>query len=139
MARAHDEMAAHIRSLEVNYQNVLNEMVNFQRNMAQQDGLMQNLIQYFLQLENGGPVSSSSVSLSNPAVSNRSSDVATLAALTSPADAMVLDSLSSSVTMNALPTPTLTSNAAALLSLQAAVQANSIINGLGGASSLISL
>ncbi len=53
MVRTQDEMAAHIRSLESNYQNVLTEMVNFQRNMAQQDGLMQNLIQYFLQLENG--------------------------------------------------------------------------------------
>ncbi|RPD56428.1 hypothetical protein L227DRAFT_508493 [Lentinus tigrinus ALCF2SS1-6] len=53
MVRDQEEMAAHIRSLETNYQNVLSEMVNFQRNMAQQDGLMQNLIQYFLQLENG--------------------------------------------------------------------------------------
>lgn len=60
MQRDSDEMAAHIRNLESNYQNVLQEMVNFQRNMAQQDGLMQNLIQYFLQLENGGMVSSSS-------------------------------------------------------------------------------
>lgn len=46
-------MTAHIRNLERNYQEVLSEMVNFQRNMAQQDGLMQNLIQYFLQVENG--------------------------------------------------------------------------------------
>ena len=53
LTRTQDEMAAHIRNLESNYQNVLNEMVYFQRNMAQQDGLMQNLIQYFLQLENG--------------------------------------------------------------------------------------
>ncbi|CAL1705834.1 unnamed protein product [Somion occarium] len=53
MQRTQDEMATHISNLERNYQNVLNEMVNFQRNMAQQDGLMQNLIQYFLQLENG--------------------------------------------------------------------------------------
>ncbi|KAH8099669.1 HSF-type DNA-binding-domain-containing protein [Cristinia sonorae] len=53
MARTQEEMAAHIRNLEGNYQNVLSEMVNFQRNMAQQDGLMQNLIQYFLQIENG--------------------------------------------------------------------------------------
>ena len=51
---AHEEMAQHIRHLENDYQSVLSEMVNFQRNMAQQDGLMQNLIQYFLQLENGG-------------------------------------------------------------------------------------
>lgn len=46
-------MSAHVRSLERNYQDVLVEMVGFQRNMAQQDGLMQNLIQYFLQVENG--------------------------------------------------------------------------------------
>ena len=58
MSRDQEEMAQHIRSLETNYPNVLSEMVNFQRNMAQQDGLMQNLIQYFLQLENGGTVSS---------------------------------------------------------------------------------
>jgi len=38
--------------VETNYQNVLSELVNFQRNMAQQDGVMQNLIQYFLNIEN---------------------------------------------------------------------------------------
>lgn len=54
MTRDQEELVAHVRNLESNYQSVLNEMVNFQRNMAQQDGLMQNLIQYFLQLENGG-------------------------------------------------------------------------------------
>jgi osomolarity two-component system, response regulator SKN7 len=70
MLRAQDEMTAHIRNLEVNYQNVLNEMVCFQRNMAQQDGLMQNLISYFLQLENGG------LSASSP--NNSSSDNASL-------------------------------------------------------------
>ncbi|KAL1939159.1 hypothetical protein VTO73DRAFT_10200 [Trametes versicolor] len=64
MSRDQEEMAAHIRSLETNYQNVLSEMVNFQRNMAQQDGLMQNLIQYFLQLENGKVKTEQ---LSNPA------------------------------------------------------------------------
>ncbi|ETW86370.1 hypothetical protein HETIRDRAFT_380701 [Heterobasidion irregulare TC 32-1] len=53
LLQTQDDMAAHIRNLENNYQNVLAEMVNFQRNMAQQDGLMQNLIGYFLQLENG--------------------------------------------------------------------------------------
>ena len=45
-------MAARLRSVEANYQNVLSELVNFQRNMAQQDGVMQNLIQYFLNIEN---------------------------------------------------------------------------------------
>ncbi|THH12549.1 hypothetical protein EW146_g7592 [Bondarzewia mesenterica] len=53
LVQSQDDMAAHIRNLENNYQNVLTEMVNFQRNMAQQDGLMQNLISYFLQMENG--------------------------------------------------------------------------------------
>ncbi|KAF8582339.1 hypothetical protein K439DRAFT_1618399 [Ramaria rubella] len=53
LSRTVEEMSTHFRSLEHNYQSVLGEMVNFQRNMAQQDGLMQNLIQYFLQLENG--------------------------------------------------------------------------------------
>jgi len=53
LSRTVEEMSQHIRGLERNYQNVLGEMVNFQRNMAQQDGLMQNLIQYFLQIENG--------------------------------------------------------------------------------------
>lgn len=46
-------MASRLRSVESNYQNVLSELVNFQRNMAQQDGVMQNLIQYFLNIENG--------------------------------------------------------------------------------------
>jgi osomolarity two-component system response regulator SKN7 len=52
LTRNHDEMAARLRSVESNYQNVLSELVNFQRNMAQQDGVMQNLIQYFLNIEN---------------------------------------------------------------------------------------
>ncbi|TCD62061.1 kinase-regulated stress-responsive transcription factor skn7 [Steccherinum ochraceum] len=65
MARTQEEMAAHIRNLEGNYQNVLNEMVNFQRNMAQQDGLMQNLIQYFLQIENG-KLKAEELSVNNP-------------------------------------------------------------------------
>ncbi|KAF9242053.1 hypothetical protein BU15DRAFT_44406 [Melanogaster broomeanus] len=42
-----------IRGLEKSYKDVLAEMVNFQRNMAQQDGLMQALIQYFLGVEGG--------------------------------------------------------------------------------------
>lgn len=37
-----------IRLLERQYGDVLVEMVNFQKGMAQQDGLMQGLIQYFL-------------------------------------------------------------------------------------------
>lgn len=46
-------MAAQLGQLERNYQNVLNEMVAYQRGMAAQDNLMQNLISYFIQLESG--------------------------------------------------------------------------------------
>jgi osomolarity two-component system, response regulator SKN7 len=53
LTQSQEEMSAHIRNLERNYHDVLVEMVGFQRNMAQQDGLMQNLIQYLLQSENG--------------------------------------------------------------------------------------
>lgn len=53
LTQSQEEMASRIRNLERNYQDVLVEMVGFQRNMAQQDSLMQNLIQYFLQIENG--------------------------------------------------------------------------------------
>ncbi|THH32283.1 hypothetical protein EUX98_g1925 [Antrodiella citrinella] len=55
-----DDMALHIRHMEKNYQNVLNEMVDFQRTMARQDQLMQGLIEYFLSPSgNDGGLSSS--------------------------------------------------------------------------------
>ncbi|KIY68001.1 winged helix DNA-binding domain-containing protein [Cylindrobasidium torrendii FP15055 ss-10] len=57
LTQAQDELSAHIRNLERNYHDVLVEMVGFQRNMAQQDSLMQNLIQYFLQVENSREMS----------------------------------------------------------------------------------
>ncbi|KAJ7118878.1 HSF-type DNA-binding-domain-containing protein [Mycena epipterygia] len=53
LGAAHDDVLSHVRNLERNYQDVLVEMVGFQRGMAQQDGLMQNLIQYFLRENNG--------------------------------------------------------------------------------------
>ncbi|KAJ7090415.1 HSF-type DNA-binding-domain-containing protein [Mycena belliarum] len=53
LGAAHDEVLSHVRNLERSYQEVLVEMVGFQRGMAQQDGLMQNLIQYFLRENNG--------------------------------------------------------------------------------------
>lgn len=52
LRQAAEDMSAHIRNLETNYQNVLGEIVQFQRNMASQDGLMQNLIGYFIGMEN---------------------------------------------------------------------------------------
>ncbi|KAF5344393.1 hypothetical protein D9756_011352 [Leucocoprinus leucothites] len=48
-----DDLRGRVGVLERNYQSVLVEMVGFQRGMAQQDGLMQSLISYFLGNENG--------------------------------------------------------------------------------------
>ena len=54
MARQQEELTAHIQTLENDYERVASEMMNFQRNLSQQDEVMQNLIQYFVRLENGG-------------------------------------------------------------------------------------
>ncbi|CAL1707978.1 unnamed protein product [Somion occarium] len=62
MARTQEEMALHIRHLETNYRNVLNEMVDFQRNQARQDGLLQNLIQICLQPEGADMAAGASLS-----------------------------------------------------------------------------
>ncbi|KAF9650576.1 hypothetical protein BDM02DRAFT_3267800 [Thelephora ganbajun] len=51
LTRAHDDMADRLRSMETNYKEVLNEMVNFQRDLGQHDLLVQNLIQHFLQVD----------------------------------------------------------------------------------------
>lgn len=48
-----DDLRTRIRTLERSYESVLVEMVGFQRGMAQQDGLMQSLLSYFLGSENG--------------------------------------------------------------------------------------
>lgn len=53
LSRSNEDLATSLTALERNYQNVLNEMVVYQRGMAAQDSLMQNLISYFIQLENG--------------------------------------------------------------------------------------
>lgn len=53
LSRSNEDLAASLTALDRNYQNVLNEMVVYQRGMAAQDSLMQNLISYFIQLENG--------------------------------------------------------------------------------------
>ncbi|KAI6043365.1 HSF-type DNA-binding-domain-containing protein [Pisolithus marmoratus] len=45
-----------VRGLERYYKDVLGEMVHFQRNLAQQDALMQSLLQYFLRSEGGESV-----------------------------------------------------------------------------------
>jgi len=48
-----DDLKARIRSLERNYENILVEFVGVQREMAQQDDIIQNLNSYFLGNENG--------------------------------------------------------------------------------------
>ena len=55
-----EDMRTRIRTLERNYESVLLELVTFQRGMAQQDGIMQNLITYFVNSESGEYCSSSS-------------------------------------------------------------------------------
>ncbi|KAF8637271.1 hypothetical protein AX17_002937 [Amanita inopinata Kibby_2008] len=67
-----EDMRTRIRNLERNYENVLLEMVNFQRGMAQQDSLMQSLIGYFLGSESGECYSSSN---SNPNASSTSAGI----------------------------------------------------------------
>lgn len=44
----HDEMLVRLRTLERNYQDVLVEMVGFQRSMAHQDNIIQSLMQSWL-------------------------------------------------------------------------------------------
>lgn len=48
-----NQMNGHINNLTRQYQGVIGEMLTFQRNMVQQDQLMQNLIQYLMNLEAG--------------------------------------------------------------------------------------
>ncbi|PWN51763.1 hypothetical protein IE53DRAFT_37502 [Violaceomyces palustris] len=46
-----EQMSNHINGLTKQYQGVIAEMLTFQKNMVQQDQLMQNLIQYLMNLE----------------------------------------------------------------------------------------
>ncbi|SNX84882.1 related to SKN7 - transcription factor [Melanopsichium pennsylvanicum] len=50
-----DQMQNHILALTKQYQGVIGEMLTFQRNIVQQDQLMQNLIQYLMNLEQDRP------------------------------------------------------------------------------------
>ncbi|PWN30049.1 hypothetical protein BDZ90DRAFT_235288, partial [Jaminaea rosea] len=61
LTAAQDQMSGHISNLTKQYQGVIGEMLTFQRNMVQQDQLMQNLIQYLMNLENDRKVEASSV------------------------------------------------------------------------------
>lgn len=53
LTKLQGNMHDHLTSLSKNYQSVISEMLNFQRNMVAQDQLMQNLIQYLVNLEAG--------------------------------------------------------------------------------------
>lgn len=53
LQRAHHQMSQHVKSMSQDYQAVMGEMMNFQRNMVAQDQLTQNLIQYLINLEAG--------------------------------------------------------------------------------------
>lgn len=51
--RTQQGMSQHMNNISQDYQVVMGEMMNFQRNMVAQDQLMQNLIQYLVNLEAG--------------------------------------------------------------------------------------
>lgn len=53
LMRNQEDMTGRLAKAERNYQNVLNEMVAFQKGMASQDQLMQSLISHFLNQESG--------------------------------------------------------------------------------------
>lgn len=57
MARQQDAMKAHIRDMENRHENVVAEMETLQRDLTQQDGLMQSVAQYLLDRGTGGAVS----------------------------------------------------------------------------------
>jgi len=46
-------MNEHLHSLSKNYHSVVQDLLNFQKNMVAQDQLMQNLVQYLVNLEAG--------------------------------------------------------------------------------------
>lgn len=60
LTAAQDQMSSHIANLTKQYQGVIGELLTFQRSMTQQDQLMQNLIQYLMNLENDRKVEASS-------------------------------------------------------------------------------
>lgn len=53
LSRSHKSMGDHMTALTQDYQTVVGELMNFQRNLVAQDQLMQNLIQYLVNLEAG--------------------------------------------------------------------------------------
>jgi hypothetical protein len=53
MNQVQHSMNIHMTTLNRDYQGVISELLNFQRNMVAQDQLLQNLIQYLVNLEAG--------------------------------------------------------------------------------------
>ncbi|GAA5928610.1 hypothetical protein JCM1841_000174 [Sporobolomyces salmonicolor] len=51
LAHTQQAMQQHMNNLSADYQAVIGEMMNFQRNMVAQDQLMQNIIQFLVNLE----------------------------------------------------------------------------------------
>ncbi|UZJ52206.1 hypothetical protein CBS101457_001526 [Exobasidium rhododendri] len=71
LTQSQDQMTSHINNLTKQYQGVIGEMLTFQKNMVQQDQLMQNLIQYLMNLEadrkiEAEPFQSSSTTIEAP-------------------------------------------------------------------------
>ncbi|GAA5903994.1 uncharacterized protein JCM6883_002049 [Sporobolomyces salmoneus] len=68
MNRVQQAMQQHMTNLSADYQAVIGEMMNFQRNMVAQDQLMQNIIQYLVNLEADQKAAKSSQDPASPFV-----------------------------------------------------------------------
>jgi osomolarity two-component system response regulator SKN7 len=49
-----EDLRLRMRNLERNYESVIQDMSGFQAGMVKQDGVMQNLLRYFLGNDSGG-------------------------------------------------------------------------------------
>lgn len=54
LTKLQSNMNDHLHALSKNYHSVIQDLINFQKNMIAQDQLMQNLVQYLVNLEAGG-------------------------------------------------------------------------------------
>lgn len=54
MTRQQNDMAAHIGNMETDYQSMQSALATLKGDMTHQDELVQSVVQYFLQYENGG-------------------------------------------------------------------------------------
>jgi len=53
LTKLQTNMNEHLHALSKNYHSVVQDLLNFQKNMVAQDQLMQNLVQYLVNLEAG--------------------------------------------------------------------------------------